>query len=288
MSDFEGRVNILGVGISPINMDSALDRMAGCLAQRRKGYVCVTGAHGILECQKNERLRAIHNRSVLTVPDGMPTVWIGWLAGRRTMRRVYGPDLMAAFATRAAKMGASHYLFGAVPETLRRLKVRLEEVNPGIRIVGWKSPPFRPLNEAERRDLIFEVGRLKPDVFWVGLSTPKQELFMGEFFDVLDVGLMVGVGAAFDLIAGRIKDAPKWMKHSGLQWLYRLWCEPRRLWRRYSYVVPVFLAKVTMQACGMRRYALVMDWLQDDKCDEGSEPTRTNRAASGRDDVQEV
>lgn len=254
------RLNILGVGVSPVNLDEAADIIINTVsASSPKGYVCVTGVHGIMESQSNDRLRQIHNLSLMTVPDGMPTVWIGRLAGRSTMRRVYGPQLMREICRRTSTSQITHYLYGASPETVQRLKTRLESEYAGIRIVGHQSPPFRPLTEEEGRALALELSSLKPDVFWVGISTPKQELFMGQYLRALDVKVMIGVGAAFDILAGLAKDAPAWVQQSGFQWLYRLLSEPRRLWRRYLYIVPAFLMSYAAQAVGIRSYRIERD-----------------------------
>jgi len=136
------------------------------------------------------------------------------------------------------------------------LKAKLEARFPGIQIVGTFTPPFRPLNAEEERALIAQVGQTKPDLFWVGLSTPKQERFMAEFLPKLETTLMIGVGAAFDFHAGKVKQAPRWIQRSGLEWAYRVWQEPRRLWKRYARNNPLFVARVFLQKTGLRKYSL--------------------------------
>jgi N-acetylglucosaminyldiphosphoundecaprenol N-acetyl-beta-D-mannosaminyltransferase len=250
------RTNVLGVGISALNLDSALATLAAALAAGKRGYVTVTGVHGVIESQADEALRQIHNRSLLSTPDGMPMVWLGRLAGHRTMGRVYGPELMERVFAWTQNSGHTHYLFGGADGVAEQLKARLEARFPGVRIVGTHTPPFRPLNSGELAALRGEVSQVKPDFFWVGLSTPKQERFMAAHLELLDTKIMMGVGAAFDFHAGRVKQAPRWVQRSGFEWLYRLCQEPRRLWKRYLRNNPLFVWKVAGQGLRLRRYSL--------------------------------
>jgi len=250
------RVNVLGVGISAINMAEAVDRCARLLAQRKQAYVCVTGVHGIMEAQRDARFREILNRAFLCTPDGMPTVWIGRWQGHADISRVYGPDFMLELCRNSVASGYRHFLYGGGPGTAERLRERLERLAPGIRIVGAYTPPFRPLSPAEEDRLIAGIARARPDIFWVGLSTPKQERFMARMVDRLDTRLMIGVGAAFDLHAGLRRDAPAWMKSCGLQWLHRFVQEPGRLWRRYLSNNPQFVWQIALQFAGIRKFRL--------------------------------
>ncbi len=248
------RVNVLGVGISVLNLDSAICVLADALAQGRRGFVTITGVHGVMESQADPGLRDIHNRSLLSTPDGMPMVWMGRLAGHREMGRVYGPELMERVFAWSEESGRTHFLFGGTEGVAPELKAKLEARFPRARIVGTFTPPFRPLKPDELEALQQEVRRVKPDFFWVGLSTPKQERFMASHLDLLETRIMVGVGAAFDFHAGRVKQAPRWVQRSGFEWLYRLCQEPRRLWRRYLRNNPLFLWKTAGQLLGLRRY----------------------------------
>lgn len=250
------RVNVLGVGISVLNLKSAVATLAAALAAGRRGYVCVTGVHGVMESQNEPELRRIHNASLLTTPDGMPMVWAGRLAGHRSMSRVYGPELMEHVLAWSQQSGATHYFFGGNTGVAEELKARLEQRYPGIRIVGTYTPPFRPLNVAESAALVAEVAALKPDFFWVGLSTPKQERFMADYCPRLDAKILLGVGAAFDFHAGRVAQAPRWIQRSGFEWLYRTVREPRRLWRRYATNNPRFVWRFLLQWLGLRRYEI--------------------------------
>ena len=238
------RVNILGVGVHALNLSSAIDVLDRAVANGQKGYVAVTGVHGIMEAQDDSKFKNILNQALLTTPDGMPTVWIGRDRGYSDMRRVYGPDLMLNVCRRFVDRGCNHFLYGGEPGVAKNLAEHLEKIVPGVRIVGTYTPPFRPLNLAEERDLIRRVRELRPEFFWVGLSTPKQERFMAEYIDKLDTKVMLGVGAAFDILSGRVKDAPDWVKTSGLQWLHRLFQDPRRLWKRYLINNPRFAYRI--------------------------------------------
>jgi N-acetylglucosaminyldiphosphoundecaprenol N-acetyl-beta-D-mannosaminyltransferase len=248
------RVNILGVGVSAINLGEAVRRAEELLRERRKGYICVTGVHGIMEAQRDPSFRKILNQALLCTPDGMPTVWIGRLRGYGGMARVYGPDFMHELCSHSVASGYRHFLYGGRPGVVETLRSQLESQFPGIRIVGTYAPPFRPLTKAEEKELIANVAELQPDICWVGLSTPKQERFMTRMIERLDVRLMVGVGAAFDIHAGLLRDAPVWMKTCGLQWLHRLWMEPRRLGRRYLINNPSFLWNLALQLAGIKKF----------------------------------
>ncbi|MGA3055098.1 MAG: WecB/TagA/CpsF family glycosyltransferase [Candidatus Korobacteraceae bacterium] len=250
------RANVLGVGVSAINMAEALHLSERLLREKGKGYVCLTGVHGIMEARRDDTLRAILNRSFLCAPDGMPTVWVGRLQGHRTMRRVYGPDYMLEMCKMTARAGFCHFLYGGKAGVALRLKQRLELMVPAINIVGTYTPPFRPLTPPEEDQMLAAVNQTRPDIVWIGLSTPKQERFMAQYADRLDASLMVGVGAAFDIHAGLLTDAPGWVKRCGLQWLDRLVKEPRRLWRRYLTNNPKFLWDIGLQFSGLRRFEI--------------------------------
>jgi N-acetylglucosaminyldiphosphoundecaprenol N-acetyl-beta-D-mannosaminyltransferase len=250
------RANVLGVGISAINLDSAAAAIADAVEHKTKGYICVTGVHGVSEAQKDPTFRAILNQAFLTTPDGMPTVWMGRWQGFRQMGRVYGPDLMLGVCELSRQGGYTHFLYGGAPGVADALKSRLEQRFPGIRIVGTYSPPFRPLTTEEENELARRVGELRPDIFWIGLSTPKQERFMAQYWQTLDATLFVGVGAAFDFHAGRIRQAPRWMQRSGLEWLFRLACDPGRLWKRYLKNNPLFICRALCQVTRIRTYRL--------------------------------
>jgi N-acetylglucosaminyldiphosphoundecaprenol N-acetyl-beta-D-mannosaminyltransferase len=233
------RVDVLGVGISCVNLDQCVTTFGEWIDHSAQEYVCVTGMHGVMESRSDPELRDIHNRSGLTTPDGMPMVWAGRRAGAQ-VSRVYGPDLMRAVFARAQHTGWSNYFLGGAPGVTDRLIGKLRQEYPGLQIAGAQSPPFRPLNVTEVAHQMDEINRVKPDIVWVGLGTPKQERWMADNRDDLEAPVLVGVGAAFDLLAGTLRQAPLWMQRGGLEWAFRLAMEPRRLWRRYLLNIPRF------------------------------------------------
>jgi N-acetylglucosaminyldiphosphoundecaprenol N-acetyl-beta-D-mannosaminyltransferase len=250
------RVNVLGVGISVLNLRTALDAIAGAVRARRKGYICVRDAHGVMLAQKDPAFRRVLNEAFLCTPDGMPMVWMGRLDGYREMSRVYGPDLMLEVCAWSEKNPCRHFFYGGVPGVAEELRDKLTARFPKLEVAGTFTPPFRPLNTEEENKLQEQIHAAKPDILWVGLSTPKQEKFMAEFLPKLDVTLMIGVGAAFDFHSGRVRQAPRWMQRSGLEWFYRLGCEPRRLGKRYLKNNPLFVLKIAGQLSGLKKYPL--------------------------------
>ena len=250
------RVNVLGVGISVLNLPSALAEISAAVRERRKGYICVTGVHGVMEAQADENFKRILNGAFLCTPDGMPMVWAGKFAGHREMRRVYGPDLMLDVCAWSETSGAKHFFYGGTDGVAELLVQKLKVKFPKLIVAGTFTPPFRALNEIEVKNLQAQVAAAQPDIFWVGLSTPKQEKFMAEFLPKLDATLMIGVGAAFDFHSGRVKQAPRWMQRSGLEWLFRLGSEPRRLAKRYFRNNPLFILKFFAQLAGLKKYPL--------------------------------
>ena len=250
------RANVLGIGVHAVDLSSAVTTIASAVATRSKGYVCAIGVHGIMEAQRNAELRKVFSRALMVVPDGMPTVWMGRLQGLHRMQRVFGPDLMLAVIRDRALQGCSHFLYGGNNGVAEELRASLQRQFPSARIVGTYTPPFRPLNHTEASELQRTIDRLRPDIVWVGLSTPKQEKFMAEYLPHLNTTLMVGVGAAFDFHTGRLRDSPRWVKQIGLQWLHRLLQEPRRLWKRYLINNPAFLANALLQLASIRRFDL--------------------------------
>lgn len=244
MSSGIPRVEVLGVGISAVDIAMARDEITRWIEEGESHYVCVTGVHGVMESQRDPELLAIHNASGLTTPDGMPMVWAGRRAGAAWMSRVYGPDLMLSVLERAAERGWKSFLYGGKDGVPEILAARLMEQFPTLKIAGMYSPPFRPLTPSEDADVVAQINASGADLVWVGLSTPKQERWMAEHLGRLDVPAMLGVGAAFDFHAGLMPQAPKWMQDRGLEWLYRLAKEPRRLWKRYIRNNPAFVAGI--------------------------------------------
>jgi N-acetylglucosaminyldiphosphoundecaprenol N-acetyl-beta-D-mannosaminyltransferase len=242
------KVNVLGVRVSVIDQNRARDILFDDVRAGRRGYVAVTGVHGVMEAQDDAAFRAILNNALLTTPDGMPMVWMGKLQGKTGIARVYGPDLVLNLCEHSCVKNFSHFFYGGATGVADELARQLERRFPGLNIAGTYSPPFRPLNRDELSELQKRVEETQPDFFWVGLSTPKQERFMAEHLDLLpQTKIMIGVGAAFDLLTGRVKQAPPWMQRSGLEWLFRLSQEPRRLSKRYLINNPRFAIRAAAQ-----------------------------------------
>ncbi len=246
------RVDILGVGVSVLDMPTAVDVIDGWIVRREANFVCVRDVHGIMAARRNPELRQAHARAGLVTPDGMPVVWISRLRGYRRVRRVCGSDLMSEVCRASVARGYRHFLYGGAAGVPERLADRLRERFPGIRIVGLYSPPFRPLTPEEDSDIVRRINRSEADIVWVGLSTPKQELWMADHLGRLDAPVMLGVGAVFDFHAGLVRRAPAWMQRCGLEWAFRLAAEPRRLWRRYLTVTPLFVPLAILQALRLR------------------------------------
>jgi N-acetylglucosaminyldiphosphoundecaprenol N-acetyl-beta-D-mannosaminyltransferase len=246
------RVEILGVRVSATTLEETLGVIKGWISRREPRYVCVSGMHGVMESQRDERLRGIHNSAGLVTPDGMPLVWLCRLKGQRSVERVYGPDLMLALCRQSAGRGYRHFFYGASPKVLDTLSARLCARYPGLQVVGAYSPPFRPLTPDEDAQVVQRITQARPDIVWVGLSTPKQERWMADHIDRLGGPVLIGVGAAFDFHAGMKRQAPRWMQRNGLEWLFRLLNEPRRLYRRYLLNIPLFAYYLGLEALGLR------------------------------------
>jgi len=244
---------VLGVRVDAVQIPEVISRITGWVEERRAGnYIAVTGMHGIVEAQQNQKFFTILNQASLVVADGMPLIWIGRRYGFELRRRVYGPELLDTFC-RATGGRYSHFFYGGAPGVAEKLGEILQR-RFGIRVGGTYSPPFRPLNAFEKCRLQKIVRNAQPDVLWVGLSTPKQETWMAEFRDLLGVPVMIGVGAAFDFLTGRTSQAPHWMREHGLEWFFRLVTEPRRLWRRYLIGGSRFVWQVALEMTGVSKH----------------------------------
>lgn len=229
--------NILGVNIAAINKDWLLnylqDNIKNKNGNRLAGdYICVSNVHTTIMSYEDAEYRSIQNGGLMAIPDGGPLAKLGKKRGFLNMDRISGPCLMGELFVRSVENGYSHYLYGSKAETLEKMYKCLVRDYPGINILGMYSPPFQALSKEEDEAIINEINSLKPDFIWVGLGAPKQEIWMAEHYGKVN-GLMIGVGAGFDIYAGNKKRAPKWMQNNSLEWLFRLIQEPRRLFKRY-------------------------------------------------------
>jgi len=244
---------ILGVGVSPVNMQLAISVLNQWISNKSQNYICVAPAHSIMHGYRYPRLRKIFNSSGMTTPDGMAVVWLLQLKGFHNVERVYGPDLMRAVCQRSLQTGWKHYFYGGEPSVGELLSLNLRDQFPGLNITGSYSPPFRELTPDEDNQIIDRINRARPDIVWVGIGSPKQELWMSDHMGKLIAPVLIGVGAAFDFLSGKKRQAPRWIQRSGFEWLFRLASEPKRLWRRYA-EYPLFTLLVLLQLLHIKHY----------------------------------
>ena len=238
---------ILGVQISAIDMNDACSLVKEAVLKRQKKYICVCPVSTIMECKRNEKVLTSVNSADLVAPDGMPVVWLGKLKGYKDTEKVYGPDLMLEICRISGDRGYKNYFYGSTFEVLNKLNRKLKSIFPDFPLTGMYSPPFRDLSPKEDEEIIGMINEANPDVLWIGLGSPKQDIWMYEHRQKLNVPVIIGVGAAFDFIAGTKKQAPRWMQKIGMEWLFRLSSEPKRLWKRYAFGNTLFLYLITKE-----------------------------------------
>jgi N-acetylglucosaminyldiphosphoundecaprenol N-acetyl-beta-D-mannosaminyltransferase len=249
------RVNILGVGATPQDLNSAVATLDRWRAERRQEYVCVVSVHGLVVAQRDPVIRHALNHCGMATEDGMPLVWWSQLAGFPQARRVCGSDLLDEVCAYGVSRKFRHYFYGASPKVVEQLIDQLQQRHPGLCVVGHRSPPFRPLTPAEDAMDIAAINEAEPDFVWVGLGMPKQEKWMVEHLGKVNATALIGVGAAFDFHAGTKPRAPGWMQRSGLEWVFRLMSEPRRLAHRYLIDNSLFISHMLQQITGLRTYS---------------------------------
>jgi N-acetylglucosaminyldiphosphoundecaprenol N-acetyl-beta-D-mannosaminyltransferase len=225
-------VDILGVDIDAMTMPLALEIVEQAVQTRGKVQFAFCTVHTLIESQDDSRLASAVNNAV-ACPDGMPLVWICRLKGAKGTHRVYGPDATLALCEYGVSRGWRHYFYGSTEETVKALADSLTRRFPGLQVAGYYSPPFRQLTAEEDAEIVANINAARADLVWVGLGMPKQELWMAEHAPLLEAPVVLAVGAAFDFHSGAKRQAPYWIQRSGLEWLFRLSQEPRRLWRRY-------------------------------------------------------
>ena len=243
---------VLGMRVDATDYEAASDQIVQWGREGRSRFVCVASVNNVIQSLDNAAFLEAMNASDLTTSDGMPLVWALHRLGLRQASRVYGPTLTPKVWEKAAVAGVPIGLFGGSPEVLERMIGDLKTTLPDLEIAYSYSPPFRPLSAAEDRAIAGDIERSGARIVFVGLGCPRQELWMHALSPDIPA-VLVGVGAAFDFIAGEKKQAPKWIQDRGLEWLFRLSTEPRRLWRRYLYGNPRFMAKFLMQLSREKR-----------------------------------
>ena len=243
---------ILGTRVHPIEMEDVLDHMEGWVRSPERGrFIVASGMHGLMEAHRDPRVWTILNRADLYVVDGFSLLWLARHRGFRLRQRVCGADLLMAFCARASREGYRVFFYGDTEAVLSRLCERLANDYPGLRVAGTYAPPFRPMTQEEDEEVVRLITLAAPDVIWVGLGLPKQESWIIEHRDRLDVPVFVGVGAAFKFVGGTVRRAPRWVGEHGLEWIWRFVHEPRRLWRRALLDVPTFLWLVFLEGLGV-------------------------------------
>ena len=248
------RGSLWGVRVSAFDLPTAVEEMQAAIRAGRRAYACTCPVYTLMQGYERPEVRAALNGADWVTPDGMPVVWALRRRGARAAGRVYGPDLLAALSAATAASGAAHYYLGGAPGVAEVLAAELGRRYPGLRVAGTAAPPFRELTAAEEAVPVEQINASGAAVVWVGLGSPKQDLWMARFRPRLHAPLLVGVGAAFDFFTGRQRQAPRWMQRSGLEWLFRLASQPGRLWRRYLLYNPKFLWQISLQLAGLRRY----------------------------------
>ena len=235
------KFKIRGIEVAAIDLFGARNLIGKLATASHGNYVTVTGAHGIVESVYSREVLDAHRDAWLIVPDGMPLVWLGRLLGFKSIGRVYGPDLMECVFSNPDYRELRHFFYGSSPSVISSLRDALVRRFGEFNMVGMHCPAMEPLGFIEDEAVLTRIRDLKPHIVWVGLSTPKQEVWMHMHMPKIGVGVAIGVGAAFDLLAGKTRQAPRWIQRSGFEWLFRLAMEPRRLFRRYFFVIPKFL-----------------------------------------------
>ena len=225
--------DILGVQVAVTNMEKTLQFLEENIGELRGNYICVSNVHTTVMAYEDKDYRKIQNDAAAVLPDGKPLSVIERKCGHlKNAEKVSGPDLMPEVFRLSEKKGYRHFFYGSTEQTLNLLKKNLEKRYPHLQITGIYAPPFRQLTEEEDEKIVRKINAAAPDFLWVGLGAPKQEIWMAEHKNKISA-VMIGVGAGFDFHAGTIKRAPVWMQRCGLEWLYRLFQDPKRLWKRY-------------------------------------------------------
>ena len=248
---FPAKSDVAGTPVSLTSYDEMLDVLEH-RPRDRATVVTVCNVHSVMSSRRDPALAAAISGSEIATPDGVPLVWTLRRTARPGQQRVYGPELMRRFLVTGVAKGWKHYFYGSTQEPLLRLEEAARREAPGVQIVGSESPPFRPLTDEEETAVIERFRSSGADFVWVGLGMPKQELWMNTVRDRMPGIALLGVGAAFDFLAGTKRQAPAWMQRAGLEWLFRLASEPRRLWRRYLWNNPAFLFLMFRQVLSTR------------------------------------
>lgn len=238
------RLDVFGVGIAPTTYQEATDVIIDAAQRGERKLVSCYAVHALITFCEDEELRRLSNGFDMVTPDGQPVRWaLNLLHGTNLQERVYGPELMLHLCRQAAKDGVSIYLYGGSPEVAETLQQNLTNMLPDLKIAGYESPPFRALTAEEDQQVIDRINNSGAGIVFIGLGCPKQDQFAWDHRNTIN-GVQVCVGAAFDFHAGAKSTAPEWMQRRGLEWLYRLVQEPKRLWHRYLVTNTSYLVRL--------------------------------------------
>lgn len=236
-------VNILGTNISILNYSSVLS-IINKQVQNGSNFICIAAVSSIMEFFHNKKLQKSVNNSLITTPDGMPLVWLSKLKLKRKVERIYGPNLMLKVCKLAQKRKYKLFFIGGSKNQSNHLKKKLIYRFPKLVIVGMEETPIRPIPKKQNIKIIKNIKKTKPDIIFVGLGCPSQEQWIIENYNKFNKGIFIGVGAAFDFISGKVKQAPAWVQNIGFEWLYRFMQDPKRLWKRYLLYNSQFIYQV--------------------------------------------
>lgn len=247
------RYSLLGVPVAVVNMSSSIQRVRSWVERRDRGrMVNFCTVHMLVEGVKNPEFTELLQKADMNCPDGMPLVWYGKRKGYGSVQRVCGPEFLPAFCEATADMNLRHYFYGGAEGVSVKAASELQKRFPGMQIAGAYSPPFRDLTPEEEEELVRTINEARPDLIWVCLGCPKQERWIERFRNRLNVPVLLAVGLAVDVAAGNKRRAPVVMSKAGLEWLFRLVQEPKRLWRRYLVYNSIFLYRLLRQELGNR------------------------------------
>lgn len=249
-------IDVLGVPIACIDMAGMIAEIRRFLAVRAPGergvFVCFRDVHGVVVAQDDPQLMAAHRNAFLVVADGKPLAILGRARGNSGMDQVRGIDSVPALCQASLTGGWRHFFLGGLPGVADELAKTMARRFPGLVVAGTECPPFEPMSKSDTDAMVARVNAARPDLVWVGLGSPKQELWMAEMAPRLTGAVCLGVGAAFDVHTGRVKHAPEWARRGGVEWAYRIFQEPRRLTRRYLRAIPRFLSLIAMESLKRR------------------------------------
>lgn len=245
-------MRVVSLKVNVCDSGSITERVADLVAAKKGGYICFSTVHMVMESYDDPLYGERVNAADMVIPDGMPLVWMQKLQGRKDARRTRANDMMIDLCSVAESRGWSVGFYGASQKIIDQIKERAKKDFPKLDIAYTFSPPFRPLSEDEEIEIKNKIANASPNLLFVGLGCPKQENWMSK--TSLDLKtVMFGVGASFDFFAGNIKECPPWIGKLGLEWLFRLWQEPRRLWYRYLILNPRFIMQALLQLSGQNR-----------------------------------